>query len=135
MAATSFPPRGGFRLYPSRPLASPTVQPSLFVELTQTVSPDVASGASIAEQFAAFHAANPQVYFALRRLALGLRGLGVQSYGIAGLFEQLRWNYTLQTRGDAYRLNNNYRSHYARLLMEKNPSLAGFFETRQLQTA
>ena len=129
------PPRGGFQPYTARPPVSSPVQPSLFVELTQTVAPDVDAGATIAEQFAAFHKANPQVYLSLRRLALGLRGRGVQSYGIAGLFEQLRWTYTLQTGGDAYKLNNNYRSHYARLLMEENPALVGFFETRRLQAA
>ena len=127
-------PRNSFQPYHPTPAPAATVQPSLFVELTQTVTP-AAAGASIPEQFAAFHAANPQVYVALRRLALGLRDRGFNSYGIAGLFEQLRWTYALQTGGDAYKLNNNFRSHYARLLMDKNPSLAGFFETRRLQAA
>lgn len=136
MTATRPAPPRDFRAYSyPGPPPPPPAQPSLFVELAQTVQPSVAAGASISEQFAAFHAANPQVYVALRRLALGLRDRGFVSYGIAGLFEQLRWTYALQTGGDAYKLNNNYRSHYARLLMDNEPGLVGFFETRRLQAA
>ena len=29
-----------------------------------------------------------------------------------------------------FKLNNNYRSFYSRLLMEQEPELAGYFETR-----
>lgn len=32
--------------------------------------------------------------------------------------------------GDEYKLNNDYRAFYARLLMANEPELAGFFETR-----
>lgn len=86
---------------------------------------------TIAAQFEAFHAANPGVYQALRRLALDMRRRGVRSYGMKGLFEILRWQYALQTQGEPYKLNNNYTSHYARLLMKNEPALAHFFETRQ----
>lgn len=129
------PTRNGFTKYHPSPAPAKPVQPLLFEELRQTVTPDLSGAATIADQFAAFHAANPGVYVALRRLALGLKGRGFRRYGIGGLFEQLRWTYALQTGGDVYKLNNNYRSHYARLLMDENPTLAGFFETRRLQTA
>lgn len=85
---------------------------------------------TLREQFAAFHAANPGVYEALRRLALDMQRKGVRQYGTKGLFEILRWQYALQTQGEPYKLNNNYTAHYARLLMEKEPALRSFFETR-----
>ncbi len=104
-------------------------------ELSPTVPPDVERDASLDERFEAFHRANPHVYEELRRLALEMRRRGVRRYGIKGLFEVLRWRYALQTRGDEFKLNNSYTSRYARLLMEREPELRGFFEVRELKSA
>lgn len=67
---------------------------------------------TLPERFAAFHAANPHVYTALRRLALQMRRAGVRRCGMKMLFEVLRWQYKLQTQGDEYRLNNVYTAFY-----------------------
>lgn len=89
-------------------------------------------GQSLEEQFDAFHGANPHVYSALRSLARELKRRGAKKAGIGQLFEVLRWQYALQTQGSEYRLNNNYRSFYARLLNQE-PELRGMFETRTLR--
>lgn len=89
---------------------------------------------SMAEQFAEFHRHNPQVYQALRRLALNLATSGRKRGSINQLFEVLRYEYALRTQGDEYKLNNNWRSRYARLLMESEPALRGWFETRDLRS-
>jgi len=50
------------------------------------------------------------------------------------LWEVLRWNRFLATADpEAWKLNNNYHSRYARLLMTNNPELAGVFELRELK--
>jgi hypothetical protein len=82
------------------------------------------------ERFEEFHLANPLVYTALRALALKLLASGVRRYGIAGLFEVLRYEHVLRTRGEEFKLNNSFRAFYARRLMEREPRLDGFFETR-----
>lgn len=84
--------------------------------------------------FAAFHEANPQVYAELKMLAVRARRRGAHRIGIGMLFEVLRWRHTLRTEGDTYKLNNNYRSRYARMLNHE-PELAGCFETRGLRAA
>jgi hypothetical protein len=89
---------------------------------------------TIDEAFARFHEDNPHVYDELRMLALRARRRGATKIGIGMLFEVLRWRQTLRTDGDAYKLNNNYRSRYARMLMAE-PELAGCFETRGLRAA
>lgn len=89
---------------------------------------------SIAEQFMAFHKHNPQVYQALRHLAINLVASGRKRGSINQLFEVLRYEYSLRTKGDEYKLNNNYRSYYARLLMNNEPALRGWFETRDLRS-
>lgn len=88
----------------------------------------------IDEQFLAFHHAHPEVYEALHDLALQLRRRGESKAGIGMLFEVLRWNRLMAgvRDEDGFKLNNNYRSRYARLLMANDARLAGFFDTRAL---
>lgn len=84
-------------------------------------------------QFAEFNQANPHVYWTLLRLAREARARGRTKVGIKMLYEVCRWEMTLQTSGDEeYKLNNNFTSRYARLLMQHNPELAGFFEIRAM---
>lgn len=82
------------------------------------------------QQFAAFHRENPDVYNRLRELAIDLRSRGHAKGSIAMLFEVLRWEHALATTDPDFKLNNNYRAFYARLLMDHEPRLRGFFETR-----
>lgn len=96
------------------------------------VQPEVPKDATIRQRFEAFHKANPHVYGHLVRLALDIRQRGHDKWGIANLFEVLRWESALYTTGDPYRLNNNFRAWYARILMADNSELEGFFEVRKL---
>ncbi|MGB5760820.1 MAG: hypothetical protein WBM50_28150 [Acidimicrobiales bacterium] len=87
---------------------------------------------SIEANFLAFHEANPWVYTALVRLA---RDMNRRPIGIGMLFEVIRWQYARATvSDDGLRLNNNFRSRYARLIMEQEPDLAGVFQIRELTT-
>jgi hypothetical protein len=88
-------------------------------------------GETIAEQFEAFHAANPHVYRALRALALNYKRAGNDRAGMKMLYENLRYLSGVETQGDPYKLNNNYTALYARRLMEHEPELEGFFELRE----
>ena len=85
---------------------------------------------TIEGKFEAFHAANPEVYRSLVADALTLRHRGIKRWSINGLFEVLRWKKALETKGDEFRLNNNFRAYYARMMMDNEPILEGFFETR-----
>lgn len=88
---------------------------------------------SIATRFAEFHVANPHVYAELVMLARRARRTGNPKLGIAQLFEVLRWRRMLAT-SDAhsdFKLNNVYRAPYARMIMAREPDLAGCFETRR----
>lgn len=91
---------------------------------------------SIQSQFEAFHARHPAVYDELVKLAY--RGLhaGRRRIGIGMLFEVLRWEWTiagLPDEAEEWKLNNNYRSRYARLIMDREPPLDGMFELRVLK--
>lgn len=81
--------------------------------------------------FTTFHEANPHVYHLIVRFAREKKRAGFKHYGIAGVFERVRWEMPITTEGDAFKLNNNYRAFYARLVMAECPDLAGFFHTRR----
>lgn len=83
--------------------------------------------------FERFHADNPEIYRKLVDLAMGAKANGHKGMGISLLWERLRWHFTVEVKdGENFKLNNNYRSRYARLIMRQEPSLAGFFKTRAL---
>ena len=88
--------------------------------------------ATIREAFLRFHGDNPHIYDELVMLARRAKRRGAQRIGIGMLFEVLRWRWTLRADGDTFKLNNNYRSYYARLIMRRESDLAGIFELRAL---
>lgn len=86
----------------------------------------------IRDAFHRFHTENPHVYRHLVKLARRAKLRGANRIGIGMLFEVLRWQNILETGGDDFKLNNNYRSYYARRIMELEPDLFGIFELRKL---
>lgn len=86
----------------------------------------------IYEAFLKFHNANPHVYERLRELALLVKSKGRNKYSINGLFEVLRWEQALTTTGSKFKLNNNFRAWYARMLEQNVPELSNFFELRKI---
>jgi hypothetical protein len=81
-----------------------------------------------------FHQQNPQVYTELVRLARQAKDHGKEKMGIGMLWEVMRWNIFITTTdpNSNFKLNNNYRSRYARMIMQNEWDLTGFFETRKL---
>lgn len=86
----------------------------------------------IAEKFEAFHEQNPHVYDAFVRLAREWRAATGKPTGINALSEVVRWELNLKTADASYeyKLCNTYRPFYARLIMAREPELAGIFELR-----
>lgn len=87
-------------------------------------------GLTLEDRWKQFHRLNPDVYEKLRLVSLDMRRRGIRHWGIGAVFERLRWLYKFQTQGDDYKLNNSWRAFYARLLMEREAELEGFFELR-----
>lgn len=72
------------------------------------------------------------------RHALLLRAAGEKRFGMAAIWEVIRYDRAVRldratVSPDAWRLNNDFRSLMARRVMQRVPSLAGFFETRGLR--
>ena len=90
---------------------------------------------SIQDRFEAFHRLNPWVYEHLVRLARQLRQRGHERLGIGMLWEVLRWQVFMGTfdPSSEFKLNDHYRSRYARLIMDQETDLRGAFEIRELK--
>jgi len=97
----------------------------------QSIGANAESMTHLERAFWRFHAENPDVLLALRDLARQAKHAGAHKYGIGALFEVLRWSRLMEKRlGEEFKLNNNYRAFYARLLMVEYPDLHDFFEIR-----
>ena len=84
-----------------------------------------------AARFEEFHADNPRVYGVLVNLARQwVARTGRGKLGIGALYERARWEIALATADPDYKLNNNFRAYYARLIMRNNADLAGLFDLR-----
>lgn len=89
----------------------------------------------IERRFADFHARNHHILRELERRALALYHRGVTRISIALLWESMRYDALVRSDSRDYRLNNDYRALYARLLIDRNPQLAGVIETRRRHEA
>lgn len=118
-------------------LQSANAQPALFPGAPRPrKKPERASFAA----FSKFHLAHPDVYTWLVQKARLAKASGIPKYGIGALWEIMRWEFAL-ARGndprrnkelsqDYFKLNNNHRAYYARMIMLSEPDLKDFFETR-----
>ena len=80
-----------------------------------------------------FHHDNPVVYQYLIRFATEWRkrrGLNAK-LGIGALFERVRWEVYLGEQEHDFKLNNNNRASYARLMMRDELSLQNIFQLRR----
>lgn len=98
------------------------------------LGPKVDADQSIQARFRRFHEANPEVYEALVRMARRIKASGQSSYSISGIYEVARFDRFISTTGKPFKLSNDFRSRYARLIMETEEDLAGFFALRELRS-
>jgi hypothetical protein len=86
------------------------------------------------EQFVAFHEANPEVWELFERFCLEMIEAGKSDFGAPVVWERIRWEVSLETRGnEPYRLPNIHRPLYARMFQERHPELAHHIATRPLR--
>ncbi|MEU8919527.1 hypothetical protein AB0D10_01150 [Kitasatospora sp. NPDC048545] len=89
---------------------------------------------SIQERFEQFHALNGWVLAELERLTAECIDAKFAKVSLGMLFEIIRYSYGRATlSADDFRLNNDFRSRYARLLIEQHPEWATYFEVRALR--
>jgi len=82
--------------------------------------------------FTSYHKENPNVWKAFVECAKATRARGFQRYSANGIFEIIRWHTGVNTEGQGFKVNNNFRADYARKMMDEFPEFKGFFTIRPL---
>lgn len=86
----------------------------------------------IEKAFWKFHEENPHVYVLFDRFANEVVRAGRDVFSVSLIIERIRWYTNIETHGDDFKINNNFRAYYARLWMKNNPQHNGLFRIRQL---
>lgn len=108
-------------------------QPDLFSRITDH---EIFQGLNqeIVRKFLGYHAQNPDIYVLFKKFSFELLEAGRKHYSAQAIVERIRWHYAIDRSGsDDFKINNNYRPCYARLLILENPIFEGFFELRSRQ--
>ena len=88
----------------------------------------------IQTRFEKFHERNPHIYSNLCSLARQWKEADNEVVGIGMLFEVLRWDNGIKTTGEKYKLSNDFRSRYSRLIHEQEEDLRDLFRLRELRS-
>ena len=80
------------------------------------------------------HKERPEIYDTIVAECRNWRdNYGLKKIGIAFIWERLRYIYVIKKRlGEEFKLNNNYKGAYARVVMYNEPDLKDFITTRDL---
>jgi hypothetical protein len=81
-------------------------------------------------RFWKFHRENPEIYKQFRQFGRDALMRGYDHYGSKAIMEVIRWHMEIETFGDDFKINNNYTSCYARMLVLLEPEFEGFFRLR-----
>ena len=100
------------------------------LQLTLTAQATARRRSAGERRFEAYHRAHPEVLDHILQVARELNRRGFTRVGMGLIFERLRWLHAVASGGDSFKLNNNYRAYYARVVMALEPALQGFFRLR-----
>lgn len=84
-------------------------------------------------KFRTFHTENPHVYTKFKNLAFEMKKTGRKKYSAETIINVLRWHTDLVTKGNEFKISNDYRSIYARLLVYQYPEFEGFFSFKGME--
>lgn len=89
-------------------------------------------GTKLEKEFIRFHLENPSVYTVLVALAREwVRKTGRDKLGIGMLWERMRWDIYIATSDPEFKLSNNHRAFYARLIMLREKDLHNVFNVKR----
>ena len=70
-------------------------------------------------EFEEFHANNPEVFRLFCYFTNKVINAGHKTYSAEAIFNQIRWYTTIETRGEDFKINNDYKPYYSRKYMKE----------------
>jgi hypothetical protein len=80
-----------------------------------------------------WHSENPEFYELFCRFTREAISKGHRNLSAWLVVNRIRWETNIVTRGDDYKIRNDFIALYSRLFMAENPQYAGFFRTRPMK--
>jgi hypothetical protein len=80
-----------------------------------------------------WHKENPHVYQMFERFTFEAIRLGHRQLSAWLIVNRIRWETAVVTRGDDFKVSNDFIAYYARLFMALHPEYDGFFRTKSLK--
>ena len=84
-----------------------------------------------AKRFKKYHEENPMIYHSFKRYALAAIGRGHKRLSSEFIFNIIRWETKINALNDDFKINNDMKPWYARLILRDYPQYKDFFETRK----
>jgi hypothetical protein len=97
-----------------------------------TAEPEPAT--ALYREFCIYHDKNPRVYVAICGLANDAIAAGHQEWGIASIWEILRWKFVIDAKDMNFKMPNNHRAYYARMWNKEHPRVPLFFRENELRS-
>lgn len=74
-----------------------------------------------------FDNANPHIYVLFAGFARKALSSGRKRFGIAAIWERMRWEIAFNSTDEEFKISNNHRAYYARKIMAAHKDFHGFF--------
>jgi hypothetical protein len=85
------------------------------------------------EKFARYHRNNPHVYALFRRFTFAIIERGHRRTSVWLIMNRIRWEMTVETYGDEFKICNDYFALYARMFVVENPQHATLFKLKTMK--
>jgi hypothetical protein len=98
-----------------------------------TTTEEDALDSSLLIKWQRWHKENPEFYELFSRFTKEAISNGHTKLSAWLIINRIRWETSIVTKGDDYKISNDFIALYSRLFMPDNPQYAGFFRTRPMK--
>lgn len=93
------------------------------------------TGDDLKQRWWDWHKKNPHVWRLFEKFTLIAINKGHKKLSAWLIVNRIRWETSIETQGDDFKISNDFIALYARYFMHKYPQYEGFFRTKQMKRA
>jgi hypothetical protein len=98
---------------------------------SQSSAPSI-EGDDLKQRWWAWHKKNPHVWKLFEKFTLMAISKGHRNLSAWLVVNRIRWETSIETQGDDFKISNDFIAYYSRLFMDDYPEFRGFFRTKPL---
>ena len=93
----------------------------------------ILDSSSVKRKWWAWHKQNPHVYELFTKFTMQAINRGHRKLSAWLIINRIRWETSIETNGDDFKISNDFIAYYSRLFMHDYPQYQGFFRTKSLK--